>query len=377
MKTIKILHCADIHFDTPFKEFTNEYAIKSKEEIKEVFSRIIDICNNEKIQVMLLAGDIFDNYTVSKSTLAFIKESLEKLEITKVFISPGNHDPYNFKSFYKLIDWPENVHVFKENAVERVVLDELNLCVHGCGFTESYINESMLKDIDLYDGYINIGVIHGEIANGNSKNEYNPITLNDIEKSKLDYLALGHRHKFTGVFKEGKTSYAYSGCPQGRGFDETGEKGVLVGDVSIGYTNLSFIKTCKREYIEKEIDISSLFGYKEVKDKILLELKDFNIRKDIFKLTLVGSIEANFKINENILNEKLSNDFYFVKIKDNTNVISNLDEVYNEHSIKGIFINNLNEKMKSANKEEKEIIELALKIGLQSLTSEEVNLDDY
>ena len=85
MKTIKILHCADIHFDTPFKEFTNEYVIKSKEEIKEVFSRIIDICNNEKIQVMLLAGDIFDNYTVSKSTLAFIKESLEKLEITKVF----------------------------------------------------------------------------------------------------------------------------------------------------------------------------------------------------------------------------------------------------------------------------------------------------
>ena len=128
---------------------------------------------------------------------------------------------------------------------------------------------------------------------------------------------------------------------------------------------------------KKDNIISSLFGYKEVKDKILLELKDFNIRKDIFKLTLVGSIEANFKINENILNEKLSNDFYFVKIKDNTRVISNVDEVYNEHSIKGIFINNLNEKMKSANKEEKEIIELALKIGLQSLTSEEVNLDDY
>ncbi|MEG1482462.1 metallophosphoesterase family protein [Clostridium sp.] len=376
MKTVRILHCADIHFDTPFKEFTNEYAQNSKEEIKEVFNKIINICNDEKIQVMLLAGDIFDNYTVSKSTLAFIKETIEKLKGTKVFISPGNHDPYNFKSFYKLIDWPENVHVFKSD-MERVVIDELELCVHGGAFTDNYVNESMLKNIDIYDGYINIGVIHGELASGLSGNEYNPITLKDIEDSKLDYLALGHRHKFNGILKEGITSYAYSGCPQGRGFDETNEKGVLIGEVSNGYANMVFKKTCKREYLEKEIDITSLFGYKEVKEKIIEELKDFNIKEDIFKVTLTGSLEASFKIDEKVLKEKLNKDFYFIKIKDNTNIISNTDDVYNEHSIKGIFIKNLNDKISSATGEEKEIIELALKIGLQSLTSEEVNLDDY
>lgn len=375
MKKIKILHCADVHFDTPFKEFKNTLANKSKEELKEVFNKIIDLCNNERVEIMLLAGDIFDNYTLSRSTLVFIKEALDRLDETRVFISPGNHDPYNFKSFYKLVDWPKNVHVFKGD-LEKVLIPELGTCVYGVAFNDNYVNKSMLKGINVENNLINLVVIHGEISNG-SPNEYNPITVKDIEESKADYVALGHRHKFNGVEKIGLTSYAYSGCPQGRGFDELGEKGVLIGEISKGYVNLEFKKTCKRQYIEKEINIDGLFGYREIKKKILNDLEEYDLKNDIFKLNLIGEVDASFKINEDILSDKLLDKFYFVKIRDKTNIAVKIDNIENEHSIKGLFIKNLKASIDNSGEEEKEILELALKLGLQSLSEEEVNLDDY
>lgn len=378
MKKIKILHCGDIHFDTPFKELKNELAKKSKEELKEVFNKIIDLCNKEKVSIMLLGGDLFDNYTVSRNTLTFIKDAFSRLEETRVFISPGNHDPYNFKSFYKLIEWPKNVYIFK-GELEKVFLEDLGVNVYGAAFNDNYVNESLIKgikDIQKEKDLINLLLIHGEISNGGG-NEYNPLTLKEIKESGMDYIALGHRHKFNGVLREGDTSYAYSGCPQGRGFDELDDKGVLLGEVSKGYVHLSFVKTSKRRYFERDINITGFFGYREVKKKILDELKEENLKEDIFKINLLGELEATFKIDEKMLEDKLEKDFYFLKVKDKTTIKVDLDSVENENSIKGIFVKNIKEKINTSSEEEKEIMELALKLGLQSLSEEEVNLDDY
>ena len=101
MNKVKILHCADLHFDTPFKELNKEISQVSKEELLQVFKNIIDLTINENVEVLLIAGDVFDNLTVNKNTLFFISNQMKRIENVKVFISPGNHDPYNEKSFYK------------------------------------------------------------------------------------------------------------------------------------------------------------------------------------------------------------------------------------------------------------------------------------
>ena len=100
MNKVRILHCADLHFDTPFKELDKDISDISKEELLEVFKNIIDLCIKEKVEVLLIAGDVFDNLTVNKSTLFFISEQINRIKHIKVFISPGNHDPYNNLSFY-------------------------------------------------------------------------------------------------------------------------------------------------------------------------------------------------------------------------------------------------------------------------------------
>ena len=376
MNKIKVLHCADLHFDTPFKELSKEVSDVSKNELLEVFKNIIDLSINENVEVLLIAGDVFDNLTVNKNTLFFISDQLKRIKNIKVFISPGNHDPYNEKSFYSMINWPENVYIFKGD-MEFKEVKELNLVVWGAGFRNSYENETLLKNIDVDNDKINIMLLHGEITSGNSNNEYNPIYIKDIYESNIDYIALGHRHKFSGILKAGITTYAYSGCPQGRGFDEAGEKGVIVGEIYKGGTDLKFFPMYKRKYITREIDITDTNNYDEVVFKVLSELNNEEIHKNFYKIILKGEIKEHFNLNEKLLIEKLKDKFYYIKIINNTSIEVNLEELSRDYSVKGKFIAKIFEKLKCASDDEKAILELALKIGIQCLSEDEVNLNDY
>lgn len=376
MRKIKILHTADIHFDTPFSGMTPSEALKSKEELKQVFENIISIVLNKDIDILLIAGDVFDNLSVNKSTLYFIKNCLENISKVKVFISPGNHDPFNEKSFYSMVEWPENVHIFK-GKMESVILEDLNTVVWGTGFNTSHVNQSLLNEANRIEGYNNLMVIHGELSSSKDGNEYNPITEEEIGRSNVDYIALGHRHKFSGIKKKDNTYYSYSGCPQGRGFDELDDKGVVFIELKDGVIESDFIRTSIRNYYEKEINIENLFGYNEVKNKIINEIPEKDRKNNFYKIILKGDVSEDFTLNESFMEELIKNEFYFVKVIDKSKIKLNMEELIKGYSIKNIFAQKLYKKLQDAeSEEEREMINLALKIGIQSLAGNEVKIDD-
>ena len=375
MRKIKILQAGDLHFDTPFKDLDKSISIISKEELLEVFSKIIDTVMENSVDILLLTGDIFDNLTINKKTLIFIKNQIERISNIRVFISPGNHDPYNEKSFYKMINWPDNVYIFK-GSIENIIVEDLNTVVWGAAFNEYHVRKSMLKDINIKENYINIMTIHGDISNTDDGNEYNPITIKDIENSKLDYIAIGHRHNYSGILRENNTYYAYAGCPQGRGFDELGDKGVILGEITKGAVDLSFVRTSKRNYYVEEIDISNSVSYEEVRLKILSAIDKEERENNLYKIILKGEVESYINLREDIILEKIKNDFYFVKVIDKTEVKLDFDKISKDYSIKGVYAKKLLEKMKEEDCNN-EILQMALKLGIQSLSQEEVNLNDY
>jgi len=374
MKKIKILHSADIHFDTPFSGMTPKEALKSKEELKQVFEKIIKMTLENEIDILLIAGDIFDNLSVNKTTLYFIKNCFENISKVKVFISPGNHDPFNEKSFYNIVDWPDNVHIFKGN-MESVTLEDLNTVVWGAGFNTSHVNKSLLKEVERVDRYNNIMVLHGEITTTKDGNDYNPITEEDIAKSNMDYIALGHRHKFSEVKKIENTYYSYSGCPQGRGFDELEDKGIILIELKERFVESKFIRTSIRNYYEKEINIQGCFGYSEVKNKIINEILSYDRKNNFYRIILKGEVCEDFTLNEEFLQESLKDEFHFVKVIDKSEIKLDINELIKGYSLKSIFAKKIYERLQSAEtEEEREMITLALKIGLQSISGEEVKI---
>ena len=110
---------------------------------------------------------------------------------------------------------------------------------------------------------------------------------------------------------------------------------------------------------------------------MLSDLSNEEIDKNFYKIILKGELKEHFNLKENLLLEKLKNKFYYIKIINATSIEVNLEEVSRDYSIKGKFIAKILEKLESASEDDKEILKLALKIGIQCLSEEEVNLNDY
>ena len=245
---LKILHSADWHLDSPFSSFSEEQRAILRRAQAQLPGKIADLCRRESCDLVLLAGDLFDG-EAARETVEILKEAL-KACCVPVFISPGNHDFCGPGSPWLEERWPENVHVFT-GGLESVVLPELDCRVYGAGY-KSMDCPGLLEGFraEGKERYC-VAVLHGDPAVKNSP--YCPVTSAQVRDSGLDYLALGHIHK-AGAFRVGATLCAWPGCPMGRGWDETGEKGVCV--VTLGDTaEIQAVTLDTLCFYEQEVDI--------------------------------------------------------------------------------------------------------------------------
>ncbi len=342
---MKFVHIADVHFDAPFKTITDraELGELRRLEQREAFKNVIEFIKENKVEYLFISGDLYEQEYIRKSTISYINKLFEEIKDTKVFIAPGNHDPYISNSYYKVFEWCDNVKIFTEN-VEKVENDEV--CIYGYGFNNYEMNTNQLKNINIDNkNKINILITHGTIINGNELNGiYNPISKNELINKGFDYIALGHIHK--------RDEY-YPGSLISMGFDELGEHGFIYGEINDKKVSTKFIKADKRELKEIEVDVSNIYS----EDELIEELNLIDTANDLYKINLVG--ERNFVINLDIkLIQK-----NIIKVKDNTNLKIELKE--NNNTLKGIIAKQLNKKIenKEINKKEyDEILELIIKI---------------
>ena len=361
---IKIMHCADVHIGAQGGVRKNA---KLKKEVLGTFLRVVSLAQEKGADLLLIAGDLFDSHNISGDILEEIAKAFSAFS-GRIFISPGNHDFWGENTFWT--DWalPENVTVFK-NGNEVVSIPELSAKVFGGAFEGVYREDNILKGISADDDTINIAVVHGDLGAGSS---YSPITAEDIRNSKMDYIALGHIHKRTEIIKEGKTFYAYCGCPQGQGFDETGEKGVYFGTVGKGRAEMDFIPVCRRRFIEESIDISLAKSKREIAEIILNHIKE-KYGEDgvewLYKINLTGETGLAFSASE--ISARLEEEINFAKVKNKTKTPRKaLDEIAEENSVRGIFVRKMLEREARG-----EDVSEALKIGLCAF-SEEVTFDE-
>lgn len=220
---MKILHSADWHLDAPFAGRTGEQAVRLRRELLKIPGKVAAVCRKENCDMLVLSGDLFDG-PYSRESLDALIAALTEVRVP-VFIAPGNHDHLHSGAPWEEARWPENVYIFKGTTPEAVLLEQLDTCVWGAAFESSESRPLLQGFHACSEAKWQIGVFHGDPTQVNSP--YSPITVRQIRESGLDYLALGHIHKGGRIDTE-KTICAWPGCPMGRGFDELGEKGVLV-----------------------------------------------------------------------------------------------------------------------------------------------------
>ena len=251
---LTIIHGADFHLDAPFAALPADKARERRGEQRELLNRLADLVEARRADLVLLSGDLLDGGETYQETVQALARCLGGLPCP-VFIAPGNHDYYDARSVYAGTAWPDNVHIFSTVAVESVALPGLSCVVHGAAFTTPQADRSPLLGFSApRDGNTHLMVLHGDVEN---RSRYGPVTLADIAASKLTYLALGHVHACSGLQRAGDTCWAYPGCPEGRGFDETGDKGVLAVTVDDGgAVSAEFVPLAGRQYEILTVDVT-------------------------------------------------------------------------------------------------------------------------
>ena len=360
---MRILHAADLHLDSAFAGLAEEKAALLRQESRDILRRMVDWANDRAVDVMLLSGDLFDSDRMYSQTARTLAQVLARFR-GRIFLSPGNHDFYAPGSGYDAVDWPENVHIFTSRRPQTVLLRSLNASVTGAAFTSA-------EEWEPFDGAsfsggdapIRLGVLHGEVTRGESK--YRAIPPAEIEKTNLTYLALGHVHRCAGVQRAGNTAYAYPGCLPGRGFDETGDKGFLYGEITPEKVELEFIPFAPRRYQSVTADITD----RDPADAVRQAL-DPDCGQDICRVLLTGSRRENFSLSA--LTSELSGLCAALELTDETYPEEDVWARCGEDSLRGLFLQNLRARYDGADEDEKRQLLQAARFGLAALDNRDL-----
>ncbi len=355
---IKILHAADLHLDAAFSSLSAEKASRRRMEQRSAVKLLKEACQD--CDLLLLPGDLFDSARIYQDTLDALKELFSSIS-ARVFIAPGNHDYLAPGSPYLTENWGENVHIFTSSSIEKVHLEGLNCDIYGAAFTAPEM-PALLKAFRVEDeSAINIMLLHGDFQPGSA---YAPLSLEEIARSGLDYLALGHVHAMA-VEKAGATTWAYPGCYMGRGFDELGEKGVLRGSVSKGEAKMEFLPLAPWKY-----EILTVEAGDEPLAAIRAALPG-DTKKDCYRILLTGEADSPDTAS---LEEALEGEFFSLSIRDRTSPRKELWACAGADSLRGHFLQNLKQQLEAAGEEEQRKILLAAKLVSALMDGREVPL---
>ena len=354
---LTLLHSADWHLDSPFGRFSEEQRDQLRKAQLTIPRKIAEVCRRENCDLVLLSGDLFDG-TPGRETVDAVRDALEDCKVP-VFISPGNHDFCSPGSPWLEEQWPENVHVFT-GGLESVVIEDLHCRVWGAGF-QSMDCPGLLENFraEGAEPYA-VAVLHGDPSQAGSP--YNPVTAAQVRDSGLDYLALGHIHR-AGSFRSGSTLCAWPGCPMGRGWDETGDKGVYLVDLEPDAARVRGISLGLPCFREASVDIAG--DARAALETVLPPAQS----RDFYRITLKGQGYADA--------EALLGAFSHIpnlELIDRTETPLDIWGDESADTLEGVYFRLLKDRLDTAPEGEARQIRLAAEISRRILEGREVVL---
>lgn len=230
METVRYIQAADLHLDAPFTGIAQSRNRTLSELLKDATFKaaenLVLLCENEKPDFLLLAGDIYDSGKCSVRAQLRLRDlclRLEKLGIL-VFICHGNHDPW--QSRLTSLAWPDNVTIFGPQAGAVVVTrNGLPIAlVHGASHAGANEDRNLARLIQRDPAFdtFQIGLLHCNV-DGAVNDRYAPCSLEDLKQANLDAWALGHAHERKTLCEH--PLIIYPGNTQGLNVNETGQRG--------------------------------------------------------------------------------------------------------------------------------------------------------
>ena len=377
---VRILHTGDIHLDTPFSSLPPKQSEIMRNELRGAFTSLMTFADLGNVDIILIAGDMFEQLFVTRETVKLMRDEFEKLTIP-IVITPGNHDPAGRNSIWLKDIFPSNVHIFKSEDLEKISFDELGIDLYGYAFTTSQMDSCPFDGRKVDDpDKINILCAHGDMTSPLSNKC--PINERQILSFGADYTALGHIHNPGPIVRKDDKVYAYCGCLQGRDFGETGEKGAVLSDIEKSYGQVTI--KAQRKIFSKRIFRNCVINVDEAEteDDIVGAVEKYIIDNKFMSDTLLyaklqGSVSVSLSIDTGQLSSRIASDtnIFSLLLVDETRPVWDAEYLKNDIGIKGEFYRSLENDLDSPDPDTRIKAKKALKYGLASLSGD--NVIDY
>lgn len=317
---MRIIHCADLHLGSKMRtKLPAEKAEERRGELRETFDAMLRYARKAGAAAILIAGDAFDVDRPSLLDKQFFYNAVRANGDLTFFYLRGNHDAAESGALEE--DLP-NLKTFDK---EWKTYSFRGVNVSGAEFSSENA-ETLYRTLRLPQDGVNVVLLHGDVGG--------EIDLKRLRDRGIDYLALGHIHAFSSGEIDRRGVYAYSGCLEGRGFDECGKKGFILLDIpdangngsenyADAYGNVGrsrqkisfeFIPFARREIAEYRVDVSAARDCYEARE--IVRAAVVSPPKDLVRVYLTGEVSFDRRALRRSTEETLLQKYYFVSVKD-------------------------------------------------------------
>ena len=320
---MKFIHIADVHLGA--EPLCGRYTSIRKKEIWDSFENIINICNEEKVDTLFIAGDLFHRQPLLRE-LKEVDYIFSKLEKTKVFLIAGNHDYIKKDSYYRTFKWSDNVYTLFGEQVEYIVDDELSLAVYGASYYKKEIKDELYNINAGNNAKYEVLLAHG----GDAK--HIPVNFQRLSSAGFDYVAFGHIHLPGAPVKN---KIIYSGALEPMDINDVGPHGYVIGTMDETGVSTKFVPIAKRKYIHLSVEVKSSMTFGEIKDVVRKSIEERGV-ENMYKIKLTGMRHPETEIDTYYLNPYEN----IVEIEDDTNIAFDYEKIYymNKDNIIGKYI---------------------------------------
>ena len=331
MPTLRFLHAADVHLDSPLHGLSRYEGLPVddiRSATRAAFDNLIQCAIDEAVDFVVIAGDLFDGDWRDMSTGLYFAGAMGRLDQAGIpaFLLAGNHDAASVIS--RTMPWPPNVRLFGARKPETHRLPNLAVSVHGQSFPTPIVTDNLVLAYPPADDHaFNIGMLHTALAGRPGHAAYAPCSLDDLRSKGYEYWALGHVHEFEVVSQA--PHVVFPGNVQGRTIREIGPKGaVIVTVVDREVTEIARVELDVIRWVGLDVDITDARD-DEVQDLVraaLARLHGANGsgRPLIARVSLVGKTPAAGTLHDRAaglrddvraIASALSPDLYVEKVK--------------------------------------------------------------
>lgn len=368
--SLRILHTADIHLGAKFLGLGRK-GEHQRDQLLQAFDETVNLAIRERVDLFLIAGDLFDSPNVSRSLVARVAYRMRDLGAVgiPVLVSPGTHDPYGERSIWRSteISEVENLTVFTSEQMLPVRFPELDCTVYGNANVRPFANKYPLAELELSaEARWQIGMLHASFEIPDVVDDTYVVTADQIRDCGLDYVALGHYHSLSDR-SAGNVGAFYSGSPEMVRMQKGDFGHVLLVEFDDGLTVDSF-KVGKRTYEEMTIKAEDVGAAGMA--AMIESRADVN---KVLRVFIEGVRKAGYPDVEELI-ASVSDNFFDISVTDRSwTAPSSLEPAaYPEGSPARLYLSILNDRLRGASDSEKEEIVDAMQLGLAHLVESEV-----